>query len=216
MPLTLTPAQIAASIEATGIGFMFAPNHHPAMKNVGPVRKELGIRTIFNILGPLTNPGRRAEHPDGRVPSRPGRHPGARAAAARRRACRRRLRQGRDGRGLARRGDDGRRAEGRRGQRVRDPSRGLRPDDGEQPGAAGRDAGAVEGDARGGARRRARARRATSSRSTPAPRSMPPMSRRRSPPASTWRRTAIGNGSARAKLDEFVAFARRQGEVAAR
>ena len=56
LPLDLTPAQVAASIEATGIGFMFAPNHHPAMKNVGPVRKELGIRTIFNILGPLTNP----------------------------------------------------------------------------------------------------------------------------------------------------------------
>jgi len=56
LPLNLTPEQIAASIEATGIGFMFAPNHHPAMKNVGPVRKELGIRTIFNILGPLTNP----------------------------------------------------------------------------------------------------------------------------------------------------------------
>ncbi len=56
LPLDLTPQQVAASIEATGIGFMFAPNHHPAMKNVGPVRKELGIRTIFNILGPLTNP----------------------------------------------------------------------------------------------------------------------------------------------------------------
>ena len=56
LPLTLSPQQIAASIEATGIGFMFAPNHHPAMKNVAPVRKELGIRTIFNILGPLTNP----------------------------------------------------------------------------------------------------------------------------------------------------------------
>ena len=56
VPLTLTPAQIAASIEACGIGFMFAPNHHPAMKNVAPVRKELGVRTIFNILGPLTNP----------------------------------------------------------------------------------------------------------------------------------------------------------------
>ncbi len=52
----LTPEQIARSIEEVGIGFMFAPNHHPAMKNVAPVRKELGVRTIFNILGPLTNP----------------------------------------------------------------------------------------------------------------------------------------------------------------
>jgi anthranilate phosphoribosyltransferase len=52
----LSPAQIARSIEEVGIGFMFAPNHHPAMKNVAPVRKELGVRTMFNILGPLTNP----------------------------------------------------------------------------------------------------------------------------------------------------------------
>jgi anthranilate phosphoribosyltransferase len=56
VPLGLTPDAIARSIEQTGIGFMFAPNHHPAMKNVGPVRRELGVRTIFNILGPLTNP----------------------------------------------------------------------------------------------------------------------------------------------------------------
>ncbi len=56
LPLTLTPKAIAQSIADTGIGFMFAPNHHPAMKNVAPVRKELGVRTIFNILGPLTNP----------------------------------------------------------------------------------------------------------------------------------------------------------------
>jgi anthranilate phosphoribosyltransferase len=56
VPLNLTPEAIARSIEETGIGFMFAPNHHPAMKNVAPVRKELGVRTIFNILGPLTNP----------------------------------------------------------------------------------------------------------------------------------------------------------------
>ena len=56
LPLTLSPEAIAASIEATGIGFMYAPNHHPAMKNVAAVRKELGVRTIFNILGPLTNP----------------------------------------------------------------------------------------------------------------------------------------------------------------
>ena len=56
VPLTLKPDDIARSIEETGIGFMFAPNHHPAMKNVAPVRRELGVRTIFNILGPLTNP----------------------------------------------------------------------------------------------------------------------------------------------------------------
>jgi anthranilate phosphoribosyltransferase len=52
----LSPEQIARSIQEVGIGFMFAPNHHPAMKNVAPVRKELGVRTLFNILGPLTNP----------------------------------------------------------------------------------------------------------------------------------------------------------------
>ena len=56
VPLSLTPQSISRCIADTGIGFMFAPNHHPAMKNVAPVRKELGVRTIFNILGPLTNP----------------------------------------------------------------------------------------------------------------------------------------------------------------
>ncbi|CAL8472896.1 anthranilate phosphoribosyltransferase [Caballeronia novacaledonica] len=54
--IDLTPEQVAASIAETGMGFMFAPNHHPAMKNIAPVRRELGVRTIFNILGPLTNP----------------------------------------------------------------------------------------------------------------------------------------------------------------
>jgi anthranilate phosphoribosyltransferase len=54
--LNLSPGAIAQCIAETGIGFMFAPNHHPAMKNVAQVRKELGVRTIFNILGPLTNP----------------------------------------------------------------------------------------------------------------------------------------------------------------
>ena len=52
----LAPERIAQCIQEVGIGFMFAPNHHPAMKNVAPVRKELGIKTIFNLLGPLTNP----------------------------------------------------------------------------------------------------------------------------------------------------------------
>ena len=54
--LALTPAQVALSIREVGLGFMFAPSHHPAMKHAAPVRKELGMRTILNILGPLTNP----------------------------------------------------------------------------------------------------------------------------------------------------------------
>jgi anthranilate phosphoribosyltransferase len=54
--LALNPAQVAQCIDRTGIGFMFAPNHHSAMKHAAPVRRELGVRTLFNILGPLTNP----------------------------------------------------------------------------------------------------------------------------------------------------------------
>ena len=54
--IELQPEQVAACIEEVGIGFMFAPIHHPAMKAVAPVRREMGVRTIFNILGPLTNP----------------------------------------------------------------------------------------------------------------------------------------------------------------
>ena len=54
--IQLTPEQVATCIEEIGIGFMFAPLHHSAMKNVAPVRREMGVRTIFNILGPLTNP----------------------------------------------------------------------------------------------------------------------------------------------------------------
>ena len=54
--LALTPDQVAQSLREVGIGFMFAPNHHPAMKHAAPVRKDLGMRTILNILGPLTNP----------------------------------------------------------------------------------------------------------------------------------------------------------------
>ena len=54
--LSLSPEQVAKCISEVGAGFMFAPNHHPAMKNVVPIRKDLGVRTIFNILGPLTNP----------------------------------------------------------------------------------------------------------------------------------------------------------------
>jgi anthranilate phosphoribosyltransferase len=68
--IMLTPEQVATCIQETGVGFMFAPSHHGAMKHAAPVRKELGIRTIFNILGPLTNPASAANqllgvfHPD--------------------------------------------------------------------------------------------------------------------------------------------------------
>jgi anthranilate phosphoribosyltransferase len=54
--IMLSPVQVAECIAQTGVGFMFAPSHHGAMKHAAPVRKELGVRTIFNILGPLTNP----------------------------------------------------------------------------------------------------------------------------------------------------------------
>ncbi|MBX9810109.1 MAG: anthranilate phosphoribosyltransferase [Burkholderiales bacterium] len=68
--INLTPEQVATSIAEVGVGFMFAPNHHSAMKHAAPVRRELGVKTIFNILGPLTNPaGARQQvmgvfHPD--------------------------------------------------------------------------------------------------------------------------------------------------------
>jgi anthranilate phosphoribosyltransferase len=54
--INLTPEQVARAIDEVGLGFMFAPNFHAAMKHAAPVRRELGVRTIFNILGPLTNP----------------------------------------------------------------------------------------------------------------------------------------------------------------
>jgi anthranilate phosphoribosyltransferase len=54
--IQLMPPQVATSLEQCGIGFMFAPNHHASMRHAAPVRRELGVRTIFNILGPLTNP----------------------------------------------------------------------------------------------------------------------------------------------------------------
>jgi len=54
--INLGPEQVGACIDQVGVGFMFAPNHHSAMKHAAPVRRELGVRTIFNILGPLTNP----------------------------------------------------------------------------------------------------------------------------------------------------------------
>ena len=54
--LNLNAKQVAQCISQTGMGFMFAPNHHPAMRHISPIRKELGVRTLFNMIGPLANP----------------------------------------------------------------------------------------------------------------------------------------------------------------
>jgi len=62
VPITLTPEQTVARIDATGFGFLYAPAYHPAMRRVAPVRKSLGVKTIFNLLGPLTNPANPAAH----------------------------------------------------------------------------------------------------------------------------------------------------------
>lgn len=68
--INLSPEKVGQCIDEIGVGFMFAPNHHSAMKHAAPVRRELGVRTIFNILGPLTNPANAPQqvmgvfHPD--------------------------------------------------------------------------------------------------------------------------------------------------------
>jgi anthranilate phosphoribosyltransferase len=68
--INLKPEQVGECVDEVGVGFMFAPNHHSAMKHAAPVRRELGVRTIFNILGPLTNPANAPQqvmgvfHPD--------------------------------------------------------------------------------------------------------------------------------------------------------
>jgi anthranilate phosphoribosyltransferase len=56
VPIALTPAQAGRMIETCGFGYLHAPDHHPAMRYAGPVRRSLGVRTVFNLLGPLTNP----------------------------------------------------------------------------------------------------------------------------------------------------------------
>ena len=90
--INLSPAAIARCIADVGVGFMFAPNHHPAMKNVAPVRRELGVRTIFNILGPLTNPASAPNILMGVVPCRPRGYPGACFATSGGTACHRGVR----------------------------------------------------------------------------------------------------------------------------
>ena len=124
--IDVTPDDVGRCIAEAGIGFMFAPAHHPAMKNVGPTRVELGTRTIFNLLGPLVQPCRREAADGRRILAAMGRaaRPGAEESRLRERLGGARLRRARrdhhhrpELRGCARR---------RRGAHVRDRARGCR------------------------------------------------------------------------------------------
>jgi anthranilate phosphoribosyltransferase len=210
--IMLKPEQVAQSIAETGIGFMFRPSHHSAMKHAAPVRKELGVRTIFNILGPLTNPAGAPNQLPGRIPPRSRRHPGTRAAAPWQPTRAGRLRQGRHGRSLARRRDHGRRAEGRRSARIRNPSRGLRLADDLEPGAQGDRRTGVENDAgRGACQYRRHAARIVILNAGTALYA--------ANVAATIKegidraREAVASGAARKKLDQFVATTQKLGSA---
>ena len=206
--IMLTPAQVAACIAETGIGFMFAPNHHPAMKNVAPIRKELGVRTIFNILGPLTNPAGAPNilmgvfHPDlvgiqVRVMQRLG-------------ANHVLVVYGNDGMDEVSLGASTMVGELKNGEitRVRDPPRGLRHGDDVQPRPEGHRCCRIAGHgARGPGQRRGHAARDRD----PERRCRTLCGRHRGSIGDgiARAREAISSGAARQKVDQFVAATRR-------
>ena len=113
--IDLAPADVAACIDEVGFGFLFAQAHHPAMRHAGPIRRELGIRSVFNLLGPLTNPAGAPPAGRGRLLRGAGRADRAGALEARHRARARRARRRR-----ARRADaDRREPDGRGAKRER-------------------------------------------------------------------------------------------------
>jgi len=149
--IELQPEQVSACIDRCGVGFMYAPLHHPAMKAVAPVRKELGVRTLFNILGPLTNPAGAPNQLMGVFHPRSGRHPGARVAGAGRAARTGGVGARWHGRAVAGCGHPGGRAARRRGARIRAAPGGFRHRDGAQPQFAGGRRDRIESHAAGGA-----------------------------------------------------------------
>ena len=116
--IDLRPEDVAECIDTVGFGFLFAQSHHPAMRHVAPVRRELGIRSVFNLLGPLTNPAGRAAAGRGRVLGEPGGADRPRAGQARHRARDGRARRRRPGRAHPDRREPGVRGARRRGAHL--------------------------------------------------------------------------------------------------
>ena len=125
--IELNAEQVGPCIRDAGIGFMFAPAHHPAMKNVGPTRVELGTRTIFNLLGPLSNPAQRQAPDDRHLLAPVGGADGAGAEEPRLGEHLGGARLRRPRRDHHRRADQRRRTEGRQDPHLRDLAGGRRP-----------------------------------------------------------------------------------------
>ena len=203
---TCGPKQAGAALDRLGIAFLFAPLLHPAMREVMPVRRELGVRTIFNLLGPLTNPAGARRQVMGvyaeelvEVIARRARRAGERARA-------RRARQRRPGRDHDHRPDAGRRGARRRDHDLPARARGARPAPGAARGARWA-ASRARTPSRCGACWRARpARSPTSRRSMPRPRSTWRAWRRISRRASSGRGRRWLRAPRRAKLEELRAF----------
>ena len=157
--VTASPAVVERCLAEAGIGFFFAPTFHPSMRHAAPTRRDLGVRTAFNLLGPLTNPGRRHAAARRRAASRADRADGALADAARLRARVGRARRGRHRRDLDDRVHEGVGVPGRLGQHVLSASGRRRAAEGEPRVAQGRRRARERAHHRTDSRRRARAPR---------------------------------------------------------